>query len=219
MLVGLSVLLSLMVPALQITFRLPDSLATNVLLGITASLPMNLYLVPRLLACLDAEVKGDPANAAATWKEGFEGRWLLAGAAKVLLGVFVLLGLSAFVLPGLIFLFAFGWVPFRILLRGEGPLEAVRSSLALSFQNRVGMLAVGGFLGLAYFTVLLLVAFVVILNAPNPTPMDRLTRPLFVVSYAAGALLELGMSMALLGFFHHLEARTTFTSRNTPEAP
>ncbi len=218
-LIALSVFLSLLGPALQVAFRLPDSLEANLLLGLAAPLPLNAYLVPRFLACMDAELKDDPTNPSADWRDGFERRWLLACLAKVLLSIFVVLGLSAFVLPGLLFLFAFGWTPYRILLRGESLRDAARGSFVLSIQNRIGMLAVGGFLGLVYLAGALLVLFVLVLAFPNPTPLDRLVRPIFWGSYAVAGLMELGFSLAILGLFHHLEARTATISRNNSEAP
>lgn len=211
--------LALLGPLLQALFHLPNTLDVGLLLHQVSVLPFALYLMPRYSALVDADLKNEPTNPTAAWKNSFEKRWILTCGAKLLLGFFVSIGLTSLVIPGLLFLFAFGWVPLRVLLRGEKLLEATRNSLAMSFQNRIGMLAVGGFLGLIYFAVMLMVFLILALTFQHPTPQDRLTHPLFWGAYAVGGAMELFMSLALLGFFHHLEARTTFTSRNTPEAP
>jgi len=211
-----SVVLSLLPPALQLLFRLPPSLETEVLLRLVALLPMELYLVPRLLLRLDAELRNAPENPDAAWEATFERQWLRAAVAKLLLTAAVSLGLSAFLVPGLLLLFVFGWTPLRVLLRGESIGDAARGSLQMARQNWTGMVAVGGFLGLLYFTCVLMLFLVIAVTVPDPTPLDRLLRPVFWMGYCLSALVELALSLALLGLFHHVEGRTDFTSRSKP---
>lgn len=210
--------LSLLGPMLQAKFHLPNTLDVGMLLHQVSVLPFALYFIPRFMVWMDAELKNENTNPQATWKEGFENRWILASGARLLLSLFVSLGLTTFVIPGLLFLFAFGWAPMRILLRGEKFTVSAQNSLAMSFQNRIGMLAVGGFMGLLYFAAILMMFLILALTFPHPTPLDRLSHPLWWGAYAAGGAMELFLTLALLGLFHHLEARSAI-SRNSSEAP
>jgi len=114
---------------LQRSSGLPDEPQVEQLLTFAALLPLELYFIPRFLIAADAQEGENPLNAPADWKIHFEERWLRAFWGKILLSFATGLGIILFVAPGLLVLMAFGWMPLRILLRGESVAQAARGSL------------------------------------------------------------------------------------------
>jgi len=206
-LAAIGTLLSALAPLLQIQTRLPDTQA--VLLGLTmaATLPLDLYLIPRFLLAVDAETLDHPRNPKQDWRSTFEDRWMLAFGARLLLYLMVVTGLTCFVLPGVILLTLYGWLPMRVLLRGESPLQAMKASalLMVRWWPPVVLSAVV----MSTFCLLASGLFTLGLNHSllEPTPWQRLTTPAIWVSNFVNLLISVWLSGAFLALFHRLEAQ------------
>ena len=174
------------------------------LLGMVGMLPWELYFLPRFLACVDAEEWNPPANPAAEWRARFEERWLRTLLAKLAFNLAVGIGLVALVVPGLLVLFAFGWAPYRVLLRGDSLLVAMRASLALMRAAwRRALLMVGAAFLTAFTATLGLFAIATAFH-PGPGPLP-LSSPLRWILESLSMLINLWLSATLLGIYHRLE--------------
>jgi len=149
--------------------------------------------------------RDDPRNPSGAWAARFEERWLRAFLARVLLGLGVGAGL-VLILPGLALLACFGWMPMRVLLRGERLGEAARGSLRL--MARAWPAALRGFLALVLVYAALLLALGAGLEAlvPRADAWTRLANPLLHVGRFAAGLLALWFEAGLLALYQHLEA-------------
>jgi hypothetical protein len=198
-------LLSALGAFLHWRLALPEGEMAVLLVARAALLPMDLYAVPRLLAFLDADTRDDPRNPSGAWAARFEERWLRAFLARVLLGLGVGAGL-VLILPGLALLACFGWMPMRVLLRGERLGEAARGSLRL--MARAWPAALRGFLALLLVYAALLLALGAGLEAlvPRADAWTRLANPLLHVGRFAAGLLALWFEAGLLALYQHLEA-------------
>lgn len=198
-------LLSALGAFLHWRLALPEGEMAVLLVARAALLPMDLYAVPRLLAFLDADTRDDPRNPSGAWAARFEERWLRAFLARVLLGLGVGAGL-VLILPGLALLACFGWMPMRVLLRGEHLGEAARGSLRL--MARAWPAALRGFLALLLVYAALLLALGAGLEAlvPRADAWTRLANPLLHVGRFAAGLLALWFEAGLLALYQHLEA-------------
>ncbi len=193
-------------PFLMVRGGLGDNPVTESLLFFVAVLPLDMYLLPRLVLRLDAETLGHPRNPADNWKEAFETRWLRAFGTKVLVGVAAGLGILLFIIPGLAVLFFFGWAPTRVLLRGESIREACLGSLDL--MRRLWPLAVSRVL------MVLLVGMAVSGSAqyailtfhPLTSPKAELASPLFWGQQFLGTLVSLWTAASLLVIYQSLES-------------
>ena len=125
---ALGMVLAALASLLQIRTGLPDDPMVDAALTFASLLPLELYFIPRFLIAADAERGQNPLNAPREWKLRFEERWLRAFWSKALLALATGIGLSLFIFPGIMVLMAFGWVPLRILLRGEPFTQAARGS-------------------------------------------------------------------------------------------
>lgn len=201
-----SALLSTLGPLLQLRLGLPDTLEVNLLLGATAALPLELWILPRILLQVDAEVLDHRDNPSEGWQGRFESRWGLALGARLLLYGAVLLGAMLFLLPGLLVLFFFGWVPLRVLLRGEPLLQAARWSRALMARAWAPALFGVFLLSSAYLLLLGLLGTLVAWHVPQPGIEDRLFRPTLWLAQALAGLFNLGYSLGLLALYQRLEA-------------
>lgn len=201
-----SALLSTLGPLLQLRLGLPDTLEVNLLLGATATLPLELWLLPRLLLQVDAETLDHRDNPSEGWQARFEARWATAVGARLLLYGAVILGAMLFVLPGLLVLFFFGWVPLRVLLRGESLIQAARWSRALMARAWAPALFGMFLLTSAYLLLLGLLGSLVAWHVPEPSIQDRLLRPTLWLAQALAGLFNFGYSLGILALYQRLEA-------------
>lgn len=200
-----SALLAALGPLLQLRLKLPDTLEVQALLGAMSVVPLELWLLPRILLHCDAESLGHPLNPAEGWQARFEARWGLAVGTRLLFYALVFLGGLCFILPGLLVLYFFGWAPLRVLLRGGGMAEAFRWSRGL--MRRAWLPAVLGAVQLSagYLLGLSLLGMLLGLRVADPTPQDRLFRPLLWAGQAAAGLLNLWFSLGFLVLYQRLE--------------
>lgn len=175
------------------------------ILGMVGMLPWELYFLPRFLARADAETLGPSLNPAGEWRLRFEERWLRTLASKVALNLAVAFGLLALIVPGLLVLFAFGWAPYRVLLRGETLQVAMRASLAMMRLGwRRALLMVGAAFFVAFSATLCLLAVATALHAgTGPLPLRS---PLRWILEALSVAISLWLSATLLVAFQKLEA-------------
>lgn len=205
----LGTLLAQLGPALELLAKSTDPLFAPVLFGAVGLLPMELYFTPRWLTRLDAELLDHPANPAAEWRERFEGRWLRAFGAGLLVQLLAGLG-SCCILPMLLVLTLLGWTSKRVLLRGESLREALRwsgSSMARIWPRIVlAALAIGlVWLLSAAATMALIQARMHLAQDAVVDPLTQLKRPVFWVAQAWGTFFYLWMSAAFLSLYHRTE--------------
>jgi len=205
---ALAALLSALGPLFQIKLGLADDPLTELALRGVSVLPLELYFVPRFLAQLDAETLNCPENPEDQWQARFEERWLKTFGARVLLYLACFIGLALFVVPGLAVLAVFGWMPLRVLLRGESISQAGRSSAVLMAKAWPQVLrAAMGMLAL-YLLLLLGIGWGLQQVLPEPTPWQRLTHPLIWVIQTLSGFMELFLSACFLALYHTVEPLT-----------
>jgi len=211
---GLAVLamaLAQLGPALELAAGAGPSLLLQPIFGFAGLLPLEMYFIPRLQARLDAEGMNTPWNPATRWRETFETRWLRTFLLRLGLSLAIGLGLLMFLVPGIIILVLFGWAPMRMLLRGEGPLPALKwskSAMARHWPRIVQAVL-----------AMMLVALVYQVGANwtldrllpaadpdlGPAAIVRLKHPAFWVFNLLGGVLNLWLSCALLALYQRLE--------------
>ncbi len=205
-LVAVGTLLGAVGPLLQRFMPLPQEPAATYLIGAAGMLPMELYFLPRFLLRLDAEGPGHPQNPAEGWRETFEQRWLRTVVAKIGINVAIGIGILPFVLPGLFLLFAFGWAPLRVLLRGEPILVAMRESFALMRRSwRRAFLMVSAALTVTFFAAACLMAAGGLL-LPSPEAWRTLAHPVPWLINAASVAVNVWLSTTLLAAYRRLES-------------
>jgi hypothetical protein len=201
----LGMLLAALAALLQVRAGLPDDPMVDAALTFAALLPLELYFIPRFLIAADALTGQNPLNAPADWKLRFEERWLRTFWGKTVLAVTTGIGLSLFIFPGLMVLMAFGWIPLRILLRGETIVQAARGSvrmMALAWRRVV--LATSA-MAVVYLACIIVLSYLVGLSVQDPTARIRLTHPLVWAGNFIGSLLSLWLSACLLALFQRVE--------------
>lgn len=207
-LVAAGTLLGAVGPLLQRLAGLPSDPASSYLVGAAGMLPMELYFLPRFLLQVDAEGGGPDRleNPAGAWRETFERRWLRTVAAKLGLDLALVLGFVPLVLPGLFILFAFGWAPMRVLLRGETVSVAMRESFALMRRAwRRAFLMVSAALAVTFFAAALFMAAAAFLM-PSAEAWQDLANPVPWVLNAASVAVNAWLSATLLAAYRRLEA-------------
>lgn len=204
-LVVLSMLLAQGGLYLQLRLGLPQTLEANAMVQMAALIPLELFLLPRLLLQADAQELGLPSNPQNGWQETFEARWTRMVAAKLLLGFASFLGLLMFIVPGVFIFLVFGWTPHRVLLRGESIPEAARGSLAMIRGAALRTFGMGLVILMCYFTAAGLAALVLTALLPQPTAHARLVHPLFWGMQAFSALIGLWMTLSFLALFQGTE--------------
>jgi len=209
---ALGMLLAGLAPLLQIWVRLPDEPTVELALTFASMLPLELYFIPRFLIAADALAGHEPLNAPEDWRLRFDERWLRAFWGKVLLVMAAGLGLSLLVVPGLLVLMAFGWMPMRILLRGESVLQAAKGSLAMLGRTWVRVLMVVSAAAMVYLGCIAVLSFLVGLFVPEPTLHQRLVHPAVWAGNFGGSLLSLWLSSCLLALFRRIELPTSADS-------
>lgn len=199
-------------PALELAAGAGPSLLLQPLFGFVGLLPLEMYFIPRMQAQLDAETKDFPGNPALGWQASFEVRWWRSFLARLGISVVVGLGLLLFLVPGIVILTLFGWAPLRMLLRGDGLLEALRWSQSAMARHWPRIVQV--------VLAMMLVALVYLVGAnwamglllPLGDPelglgaLLRLKHPAFWVFNLTGGVLNLWLSCTLLALYHRLEA-------------
>jgi hypothetical protein len=202
---ALGMLLAALAALLQIHAGLPEVPLVDGALTFAALVPLELYFIPRFLMATDAQAGQNPLNLPAEWKLRFEERWLRAFWAKALLALATGIGLSAFIFPGLLVLLAFGWMPLRILLRGESIAQAARGSVQMMARTwRRAVLATSA-MAVVYLACILALSFLVGLKVEDPTARVRLAQPVIWAGNFVGSLLSLWLSSCLLALFRRLD--------------
>ena len=202
----LGMALAALAPMLQTRAGLPDDPQVYQALTFACILPLELYFIPRFLIAADAQTGQNPLNRPAEWRQRFEERWLRAFWGKLLLGLAFGVGFLLLFVPGLLVLMAFGWVPLRILLRGESLAQAARGSFQMMGRTwRRALLTVSA-LAIVYLSVGMLLDFLVGLVLPDPTPQVRMVHPAIWAENFCISLVELWLSASLLALFRRLEA-------------
>ncbi len=210
----LAMVLAQLGPALELAAGASPSLILQPLFAFAGLLPLEMYFIPRLQAQLDAETLNLPGNPATGWQEAFDGRWLRTFLVRLGLSVAIGLGLLLFLIPGIVLLTLFGWAPLRLLLRGDGVLEALRWSQSAMARNWPRILQA--------VLAMMLVALVYQMGASyaldhllpaadpelGPSALLRLKHPAFWFFNLLGGALNLWLSCALLALYQRLEAAT-----------
>jgi hypothetical protein len=190
-------------PLLRLQVALPPDPMVEGLLRGAALLPMELYALPRLQACLDAETLGGEGNPRPSWPQTFEARWGRATGSRLLLSLMAGLGLMLCIVPGLLVLLAFGWGPTRTLLRGDGIREGYRGSLRMMAQGWPRAVVVVGLC--IILQALLSWPFTTML--PDPAqPGQVLRSPWFWAEAAMSGVVGVWFASTLLALFQTLEA-------------
>lgn len=199
-------------PALELAAGTGPNLLLQPIFGFAALLPLEMYFIPRLQAQLDAETLGVSGNPAAGWRESFDGRWLRAFLARLGISLATGLGLLLFLVPGIVVLTLFGWAPLRMLLRGDGLLEALRWSQAAMARHwpRIVQVVLAMMLVALVYQVAATWALDRLLPATDPDlgpgALLRLKHPAFWVFNLLGGALNLWLSCSLLALYQRLEA-------------
>src|SRR5664279_1050911 len=217
----LAMVLAQLGPALELAAGVAPSLVSQVIFGFASILPLEMYIITRLQTQLDAETLDSPANPLTTWRATFDGRWLKAFLARLGLGMAVFVGLNLFLVPGIVVLTLFGWVPLRMLIRGDGLGEAMRwdrAAMARHWPRIIQAVLAMMLVGLVY---LMGVGWVMSRLLPTtdpdlvPAALLRLKHPAFWVFNFTGGLLNLWLSSALLALYQRLEATVAMVAQNS----
>ena len=202
---ALGMVLAALAALLQIRAGLPEDPLVDAALTFASLLPLELYFIPRFLIAADAMAGQNPLNAPGDWPQRFEERWLRAFWGKALLALVTGVGLSLFIFPGLMVLMAFGWVPLRILLRGEALAQAARGSLQMMARSWRRVLFATSAMAMVYLSCIVILSYLVGLSVEDPTARIRLTHPLVWAGNFAGSFLSLWLSACLLALFRRVE--------------
>jgi hypothetical protein len=208
----LAMVLAQLGPALELAAGASSSLVSRALFGYLGLLPLEMYLIPRLLAQLDAEGLNTPENPSGQWRETFDARWLAVLLARLGLSLAFFIGFSLFFLPGIVILTLFGWGPLRVLLRGEQLLPAFQWSRITMARHWPRI--VQAVLAMLLVALLYLIGigwamshlFPALDPDQIPTAIVRLQHPAFWILNLTTALLNLWLSCALLALYQRLEA-------------
>ena len=201
----LGMVLAALAALLQIRAGLPEDPLVDAALTFASLLPLELYFIPRFLIAADALAGQNPLNAPADWPQRFEERWLRAFWGKALLALATGVGLSLFIFPGLVVLMAFGWVPLRILLRGEAVAQAARGSLQMMARSWRRVIFATSAMAMVYLSCIVILSYLVGLSVEDPTARIRLTHPLIWAGNFIGSFLSLWLSACLLALFRRVE--------------
>ena len=201
---ALGMALAALAAYLQIRAGLPEDPLVDAALTFVSLLPLELYFIPRFLIAADAWDGLNPLNPRDHWRQHFEERWLRAFVAKALLAVATGIGMVVIV-PGLLVLLAFGWVPLRVLLRGESLLQAARGSVRIMARAWRRVILATMAIASVYLACVLALSYGVGHWVADPTARVRLTHPLIWAGNFLGSLLSLWLSACLLALFRRLE--------------
>jgi hypothetical protein len=202
---ALGMLLAALAALLQIQAGLPEDPLVDAALTFASLLPLELYFIPRFLIATDAQAGQNPLNTADQWRQRFEERWMRAFWGKAALALATGIGLSLFIFPGLMVLMAFGWMPLRILLRGESIVQAARGSVHLMARAWRRVIFATSAMAMVYLSCIVVLSYLVGLAVQDPTARVRLTHPLIWIGNFFGCLLSVWLSACLLALFRRLE--------------
>lgn len=180
----------------------PDPAWDQVLHG-AASLPMGLYVLPRLQAHLDASTAGRSENPESAWQRTFEQRWWRYTLSSFLLSLLLVAGFLACIVPMFAVLAAFGFAPLRSLVLGEGVLEGFRGCARMMARGWPRAVWVAG------SAMLLALALLVPLAALPKDPQEALgtlQSPWFWIRGLASSGVSVWLSSTFLALFQALEA-------------
>jgi hypothetical protein len=214
----LTVVFSFLGPVLQMARPALDDPKISLIFALLAMIPLELYFMPRFLLSVDAVALDHPMNPGKSWRNTFEKRWMRAFAAKLLLYLLFILGATCLLVPGLIIWVTLGWMPYRVLLRGEPVRKAARASAVLmarfwpyTLLTGIVVLAIYGlsYFGVAYFETHFL---------PDPeTPWIRLTHPAsWTIDFIAGAM-NVWISLTFLALYQRLEELNAAVPESKPQ--
>lgn len=207
----LAMLLAQLGPVLELAAKAGRNPMLQPIFGAVGLLPLEMYLLPRLQAQLDAEQLDPPGNRRGTWTDTFDHRWLPTFGARMLLSFAAGLGLVLFILPGILVLTLFGWAPLRMLLRGDRLVEAFRWSQAAMARHWLRVVQAVLAMVLVLLAYQAISAFAVQRLLPGldpdlgPDAWLRLRHPAFWVIGFTGGLLNLWLTTSLLALYHRLE--------------
>nr|WP_320131935.1 hypothetical protein [uncultured Holophaga sp.] len=198
-------ILMVIAPLAQLRAGLPEHLLYTAVVNLIFTLPAEFYLLPMLLAYLDARYNHHPANLLQDWRHTFESRWLKAAVARAVLYIAVSAGLAFFIVPGLLIILLLGWMPYYALLRGGSVTHAGRWSVQVMAREwRRVLLA-----ALPIFAIYLALLFGVDRAAahwgPEPSLYFRFRHPVFWLVYVVSAVINIWSGMAFLALFHDVE--------------
>ena len=208
----LAMLLGQLGPALELAAKAGASTVIQPLFGAVGLLPMEMYLLPRLQARLDAEALDQAKNRREGWVQTFDGRWLRTFGARMLLSLLAGVGLVLFILPGILVLTLFGWAPLRVLLRGDSLMDAFRWSQTTMARHwpRVVQAVLAMAMVLLAYQMISTYALAHVLPSVNqelgPDAWLRLRHPAFWILGFTSGLLNLWLTTSLLALYHRLEA-------------
>jgi len=213
----LGMVLAALAPLLQIKLDLPGDPFTFGALAFASLFPLEMYFIPRFLAEADASAGGQPKNPEAEWSKLFDERWMRAMAGKFLLAIVFALALWPLILPGLAVLFAFGWVPLRVLLRGETLAEAARGSLQLMLRAWRRVLTVCLLLVVLNLSMMMILSLASGAKDTPPTAWALLTQPRHWVLNFLSVLLSIWNSSCLLALYRRVEPAPPVASAHADE--
>ena len=202
---GIATLGMFLAALLQVRAGLPDEPLVDTALTFASLLPLELYFIPRFLIAADALAGQNPLNPPDQWRLRFEERWLRAFWGKAMLALATGVGLSLFIFPGVMGLMAFGWVPLRILLRGESLAQAARGSVQMMARAWRRVILATSAMAMIYLSCIVILSYLVGLSVQEPTARIRMTHPLIWVGNFFGSLLSVWLSACLLALFRRLE--------------
>ncbi len=231
----LAMLLAQLGPALELAAGGGSNPLLQPIFGFAGLLPLEMYLIPRLQAQLDAESLNHPQNPAASWSQAFDGRWLPTFLARlgmslviglglvfglvitIGLGIPTSFGLMLVLIPGIVLVTFFGWAPLRMLLRGDGLLPALKWSQASMARHWPRIIQAVLAMLMAVLVYMGLVGWLMnhLLPATSPDQVLpailRLKHPAFWCFNLTAGLVNLWLSASLLALFQRLEALTKAT--------
>jgi hypothetical protein len=201
----LGMILASLAVFLQIYTGLSSHYLVEVVLFIVSLLPLEMYFIPRFLMYVDAQVIESPQNTLGELELRFKERWLRALGGKMLLAVATHAACRLFAPLGAIVLMAFGWVPMRILLRGESLVRAAKGSLDMMSRTWQKTFLVVIVVKIICLTAIGITFFAVDFFIKEPTARQRLAHPAVWISHFIGSTLSLWLSACFLSLYHEIE--------------
>lgn len=205
----LGTLLGQLGPALAQAAHAGNAPLIQAFLTIMASLPMLFIFVPRWIARLDADLRNHPANAEGSWPGAYDHRWFPAALAAALIFFASWLG-CALIFPGAVLLALMGFVPTRMLLRGEAFRPALQWNATAVARHwpKLAPAALGILLvfGVSAIGLVLLIAPALPEGGDQlPVTWSLLMHPRLWIAQLLQTLVLLWSFGALLSLYHRLE--------------
>ena len=176
-----------------------------VVLVMMSQLPLVMYVIPRFLAYVDAQAGGNPLNALDGWELRFKERWLRAFVGNVILVVTVHVACCLFMPLGALTLLVFGWVPLRILLRGESVSQAAKGSFDMMKRAWHKMFVDAIILTTIYSIAIAITVFIAALFIKRPIARQWLVSPAVWLSGFMGSAINLWVSACFLSLYRRIE--------------